>query len=99
MKKSYRERMVERLEKEFGLQLDPTTWRTTHAGPWQLSTGAASSIVRLKNARGECLFYGPLRDYFKKGTYLDLWQDFPDIHVNWEWNKFKKNSETKNPTG
>ena len=93
MKKSYRERMVERLEKEFGFQLDPSTWRTTHAGSWQRSAGAASSIVRFKKGVRECLFYGPLRDYFKKDTYLSIWHDFPDTHVNWEWNKFKKTSD------
>ena len=99
MKKSYRERLAERLQKEFGIEIDPTTWRTTHAGPWQLAAGAASSIVRLKNGVCECLFYGPLRDYFKNGTYLSLWQDFPDIHVNWEWNKFKKDADCSSHQG
>lgn len=82
-----RERLAKRLKDELGFEIDPTTWKTTHAGMWQRGAGACSSYVRVKDSLKTLLFYGPIHEYLRKDVYLDTWSEFYDIHVNWEKKK------------
>ena len=76
-----REKLAKRIKDELRIDIDPATWRTTHAG-WRLrSAGACSSSVRRKTGLGDILFFDPVKEYLRKDIFLDIMPEGIDLHI------------------
>lgn len=76
-----RERLAERIKRDLGYEIEPSTWRTTHAGYWQRASGACSSIVQLRDGLFELMFFEPASEYLRRDRRLETFFDCYDIHV------------------